>query len=239
MDDAVTRRRLLAGAGFAAITGLGGCLGSERDVTATTEETYALSGANALRVHNENGSVAIDGADRDDVAVLARTRATNQAGLEDVRLAATRADGSLDLTVEHDRGPLSWLRAGPRMDLEVAVPADLRVERVETVNGDVEAEGIAGGLRAETTNGDVTLTDVRGDVTATTTNGGVTLTDVRGDVAAETTNGDISIVGIRGDVTAETTNGDVSATDVTGRVEADTTNGSVDTQNVSGTVSRG
>lgn len=239
MSGDSTRRQVLAGGSLAALAALAGCMSVERDEEATTQERYVLDGVSALRLDNDNGSITVRGEERSDVALTGRKRAVSEDDLDTVRVEATRTGDALTLAVEHDGGHVFRLRPGPVMDLEVTVPEDLAIQRIETVNGGIEVVGVQGDVTVETVNGRVDVSDVQGGVTAETTNGGVSLTDVRGDVAVRTTNGAVSLVGIHGDVTAETTNGDISATDVAGRVTADTTNGDVNTQNVSGTVSRG
>lgn len=221
MSHDLTRRRLLAGTGLAAVAGLAGCVASGRSESETVTETYDLDGVSALSVDNRNGNVTVTGEDRDDVELRGEKAGASEEDLDTIRLESTRNGDTLELSVHHDGdGFVIRLGPSPKMDLELAVPNDLRVARVGTVNGDVDA------------------TSITGDVSVETTNGNLTLTDVRGDVDAETTNGNVEAVGIDGDVDAETTNGNVTARDVTGRVVVDTTNGDVDTENVSGGVTQ-
>lgn len=212
MSQNVSRRRLLAGGSVAALAGLAGCIATSRDVEETVDERYEGDDLSELTASAVNGDITVVGEDRDDVAVTGTKAAASEGDLESVRLEASRDGDTLALDVDVDGG---FLRFGPdpKMDLEVAVPAGLRVSRVETTNGRLEVVDVAGETAAETTNGDVELGAIDGPLSAETTNGDVTLTAVGDDATAETTNGAVDLEiepALEATLSVSTTNGEIT-----------------------------
>ena len=226
MNRRHTRRRLLTGASAVTLAGLAGCIATNRDVAETVEEHYDVEGASAVTASAVNGDVTVTCEDRDDVAVTGVKVAASDGDLESVRLEASREDGTLSLDVEVDGGLLRF-GPDPKMDLEVAVPADLRVSRVETTNGDLEVAEVDGETAVDTTNGDVTIDAVGGPLTVETTNGEVSAGGVSDDAAVETTNGavDLSLSpDLEATLSVSTTNGEITVEgfdDETTRTDSD------------------
>ena len=100
------------------------------------------------------------------------------------------------------------------VEFRVKVPAGVRFVG-RTVNGGIEATGIAADAEAHTVNGGVTL-DATGTARAETVNGGITArlgkADWNGTLKLKTVNGGIDVVvpgGLNADVKAATVNGDI------------------------------
>jgi DUF4097 and DUF4098 domain-containing protein YvlB len=216
----VSRRRLLAGAGLVTATALAGCagrFGGRLDESTTISESYDAAGLTALEAATVNGELTVTGEDRDTVAMDAQKRAGSREALQAVTVDVREADGVLSVTVD-DEDTAGVAGPTPRVDLELAVPADLRVARVESVNGVIDVSGVFGPMVVRSTNGDVSVSGINGDVDAELVNGRIEVDGVDGDVTAGTTNGDVTVRSVTGDVTADSTNGDVSVTDVDGSV---------------------
>jgi hypothetical protein len=99
----------------------------------------------------------------------------------------------------------------------VHVPAGVKVD-VETVNGRIAAQNIAGNVKAETVNGDVVISTTNGTVNAETVNGSIIASMAQlpdsGDVHLETVNGSITSLlpeGIGGSISLENANGALTA----------------------------
>jgi len=218
-ERTVGRRTVLAGAGAAAASALAGCAGrfsGGLDETTTITESYDAAGLEALTAETTNGELTVTGEDRGTVALEAVKSAGSRAALEATTVEVSREGSLLAVTVdEPDTGVTD---PSPRVDLELTVPADLRVQRAVTVNGDVDVEGVFGPLVARSTNGDVTATGINGDVDVELVNGDVEVDGVDGSVSVETVNGDIEVRQVTGDATVQTTNGDVDISGVDGTV---------------------
>jgi hypothetical protein len=121
-----------------------------------------------------------------------------------------------------------------RITLTVSLPAELPLV-VDSTNGAITVEDLAGPLSLSTNNGAVRVSDSSGEIEASTSNGAVTVEDSASPrVAASTSNGRIELRFDEAPVTvdARTSNGGVSiGVPVDGyeyRVDVETVNGSVD-----------
>jgi DUF4097 and DUF4098 domain-containing protein YvlB len=216
----VSRRRLLAGAGLAGVTALAGCagrFGGQLDESTTVSESYDAAGLAALEASTINGELTITGEDRETVALDAEKRASSREALRAVTLDVTEAGDTLSVTVD-DEEAAGLTGPTPQVDLELAVPADMRVAQVESVNGVIDVSGVFGPMVVRSTNGDVSVSGINGDVDVELVNGRIEVDGVDGDVTAGATNGEITVRSVTGDVTADSANGDVSVTDVDGSV---------------------
>jgi hypothetical protein len=183
---------------------VGSVVGGRTEVTET--ETRRYDRPAALAVETRNGTVTVTGEDRDDVECDVTWRAADRAAIERARLAETGGgEDALSLRVQTADGD------DVTAALDLRVPADLDVDRVQTANGRVDLRGTAGDCTVETTNGSVAVTDHAGDCTVETTNGSVTLQAVSGYVDLASTNGSIEARTIGGLDGARTVNGRIDA----------------------------
>lgn len=193
------------------------------DYPVTETETLRFDRPDALVVDGENGDVTVQSAERDDVAVEVTRRAESQADIERIGVESSGGgDSPLRLAVVREDD------TDGAVDLAITVPEALPVERVVTVNGQIDADGVTL-VRAETDNGSVELSDVATE-TVETTNGSVTVTDATGDLQVETTNGSVTVERVDGFVDVSTTNGSVTVRDAAGVDGIETNAGSIDAE---------
>jgi hypothetical protein len=185
------------------------------DYPVSETETLRFDRPDALVVDGENGDVTVQSAERDDVAVEVTRRAESQADIERIGVESSGGgDSPLRLAVVREDD------IDGAVDLAITVPEDLPVERVVTVNGQIDAEGVTVAA-VETTNGSVTVTDATGDLRVETTNGSVTVERVDGFVDASTTNGSVTVRDAAGVDGIETKAGSIDAE--VAAIRADTT----------------
>jgi hypothetical protein len=190
------------------------------------EHTIADTGQ--LRVDaGQNGGIKVTGADRSNIAILARvqtwarTQEEAKALLSMVRVNASPGMVSAD-------GPSHMQDRNWSVSYEILVPR-------------------RSGLDLKAHNGGLSISDVEGDMTFATQNGGVTLNRVGGDVRGRTTNGGLKVElagntwrGRQLDV--ETTNGGIKVAVPDGysaQFETATVNGKVHTDIPGATVLKG
>ncbi|MFW5939176.1 MAG: DUF4097 family beta strand repeat-containing protein [Halolamina sp.] len=240
MKRTPTRRRLLAGVGAAALTGLAGCTGATPFVGKRLEEdrTIAIEDTTALTVDAELGEVTVWSEDREDVGVqLVKQSSSVGVDLSDLHFTVEHVDGRLALASRYT-GDNSILGGTPNMDLTLRVPRDFTVAELAADVGDLRAEDVAGDLTARSSVGDVTLRDVTGTVTAASSTGDV---DVRGaervgDVSTETGDLDVAVSAIDGDTTMESRVGDATvalSSDLDADIVAETRVGDVEVDDLS------
>lgn len=232
MEQSTTRRGLLGAGAGSALALLAGCTGTTPFVGQRLASSVTLTpdDADRISVRGDLGSFTIVGEDRSDVAIdIVKQSSSLQTDLDALTVETTVRDGALEVTAEYD-GDTGWLESQPSVDLDIAIPSSMAVDRVASVVGEATIRNVRGDVRVDATTGAVAVDGLDGSVHAESTNGRIELRDVTGRASARTTNGRVEIrdVGELGDV--EATNGrievDVPAIDGDTRIEA--TNGRIE-----------
>ena len=234
------RRTLLASLGTAATTATAGCLGSVFGTTVSEsfENSYDVTDGTTLTVANRNGNVTVRDTDADRLTVAGEKRAGSDSALDEISVDVTTGE-QFAVEVSFGSGSAFEQRS---VDLTLDVPGVVTVDRLETSNGNVTAEGVSGDVGATTSNGSVTLTDIDGYVDCDTSNGNVRVRGATGVDGARTSNGtvDVELLAMRGDVTCDSSNGTVTVRvgpDVSAGFRLSTTNGRASVENVDHTAS--
>lgn len=234
------RRALLASTASALPVGLAGCLGGVfgTPATASFERRYDVSEEAVLTVANRNGAVTVRDTDAEQVTVAGEKRAGTESALDTITVDVVTGE---QFTVEARFGGGSNFTSRS-VDLTVDVPEGVTVESVETANGQVSVDGVAGDVSASSSNGGVEVTDVDGYVACDTSNGDVRVRETTGVTTARTSNGsvDVELLAMRDDVTCRSTNGSVTVRvgpDVSAAFRLSTSNGDAEVRDVPHTVS--
>lgn len=195
------------------------CDGVRGDRVCEIREITLPAGRDLIDVACTNGSIHVEGWDRDEIYIKARIEVRGKSK-EDAREILSKIDIHTDPRIRAKGPGKKWFSFSRSRRWSVSY--QLRVP--ENSN-----------LDTHTTNGSVVISDVSGDIDCSTTNGSVKLFRVGGDVEGGTVNGGIKVVlggtHWNGDgLDLHTTNGGVSVEMPAGysaRVEAKTTNGGI------------
>lgn len=190
-----------------------------------------IQAGNTLEIKGVQGDIVAEPGDGDMVVVVAEKRARRD-DPEDVRIEVIEHDGGVTICAvyptprrsrrENECAPGSGGHMNVQ-DNDVRVRFMVRIpEGVnfvgKTVNGDVEARGIRGNVRANSVNGGVDV-DASGFVEAETVNGSITArmgrSDFRDGLSFSTVNGSITVE------IPDGLNADFDASTVNGRIETD------------------
>lgn len=183
--------------------------------TQTFLQTYPLTAGGSFRLENINGSVRVEGWERDEVEVRAvKTSISDPRDADRVKIEVSSAPGAVAVHTRYPQG------TGVEVAVEyvVHVPYRVLLGSVETVNGSVVVRGVEGGGDLRSVNGDVQVLDSSGRFSAKTTNGNLRLQLrelVDGDpMNIETVNGSV-VLGLPSDAHADlkilSMNGDFSS----------------------------
>jgi hypothetical protein len=155
-------------------------------------QTFPLQPGGFFELQNVNGTVAVEGWDRDEIEVRAvKTAKHKETDLERVSIDVEAKPDGVSIITRYPQNE------GVEVAVEytVHVPHGARLEHIGTVNGTLRIAGVetVGDLR--TVNGNIEVYEGGGNVHAHTTNGSVHLElahfgDARG-ATAETTNGSV------------------------------------------------
>jgi DUF4097 and DUF4098 domain-containing protein YvlB len=199
-------------------------LSAVADVESTEEMAFDVNPGARISLENVNGDIDVVGGTGSQVTVVARKKAGRQEYLDGLKVVVDASPDYIRIETRHPKSESSWFNwgndGGGSVAYELSVPADVELDSIETVNGDVRIRAVDGIVKASTVNGGLDVGNLSADVSLETVNGKIVAEfDVLGAdqrVDAEAVNGRIEIR-LPGDasarVTAETVNGSIDADD--------------------------
>jgi Putative adhesin len=134
----------------------------------TFVKTYPLNSGGSFLLENVNGSVRVEGWERDEVEVRAvKSSVSDPRDLERVKIEVSSQPGQVAVHTRYPQGE------GVEVAVEyvVHVPYRVLLGSVETVNGSVVVRGVEGSGALRSVNGNVEVLDSSGRFSARTTNG--------------------------------------------------------------------
>jgi hypothetical protein len=195
--------------------------GFERETEAEPwSKTYTLQSGGTVEIANVNGRIEVTGSDTDRVEVRAE-KIGKGASPEAAREMLKRIEILEQVSPDRVRIETKLNRSGGismghgEVRYTLRVPANANV-KLETVNGGIEVENVAGRAELETTNGGIVARRISGGLDASTTNGGVEaeLETLAADgVQMECTNGGLRLRlprDAKADISARITNGGIN-----------------------------
>ncbi|MGA8768391.1 MAG: DUF4097 family beta strand repeat-containing protein [Candidatus Acidiferrales bacterium] len=148
------------------------CLPSFANIDQEFRQTYKLPAGGHFQLDNVNGSVQVDGWDRDEVEVQAVKSSQNDArDLDQVKIEVESHPGEVDV---HTRYPTGQ-GAEVAVEYHIRVPNRVLLACIQTVNGSLRVRGVDGGGELRSVNGNVEVTESSGRFNAKTTNGDLRL----------------------------------------------------------------
>jgi hypothetical protein len=138
----------------------------------TFEQSYPLAPGGSFLLENVNGSVQVEGWDRDEVEVEAvKTADADGQDLERVKIDVDSEPGQVSVHTRYPKGE----GVEVAVEYHVHVPYCVLLGSVGTVNGSVLVRGVNGGGDLRSVNGNVEVLNSAGRFSAKTTNGDVRL----------------------------------------------------------------
>ena len=192
---------------------------------------YDFQPGGRIEVDNpNNGSVEIEGWDRNTVDVSGMKFASRESSLEALRIDVHNSPGSIVIRTMPPPFHRAWAR------YTIRVPRKTAVERVSTVNGHILLRNLdaieqAQTAHLKTVNGSIEANDVHSAIEAQTVNGHIELRDIGGAVTMRGWNGRLEAERIDGACEARSVNGSITIQldqAANGPIKVNTTNGRVD-----------
>src|ERR1700719_3793978 len=138
----------------------------------TFEQSYPLAPGGSFLLENVNGSVQVEGWDRDEVEVEAvKTTDADGQDLERVKIDVDSEPGQVSVHTRYPKGE----GVEVAVEYHVHVPYCVLLGSIGTVNGSVLVRGVNGGGDLRSVNGNVEVLNSSGRFSAKTTNGNLRL----------------------------------------------------------------
>jgi hypothetical protein len=121
-------------------------------------------------VENVQGDIAVEAWDRAEVeVVVVKTVSATGANPEDVRVGVERGDRTLTLRTLYNGQSEKPIR----VDYSLRVPRQVRLDHLQTVEGNITVRDLEGAVDARTLNGNIEQTNISGSVAARAVNGSI------------------------------------------------------------------
>jgi hypothetical protein len=158
-------------------------------------QTLPLAAGGSFALQNVNGPVLIESWDQESVEIRAlKTTKGEPADLDQVRVEVSVGAGRVEVRTRYPEGEAVEVLVA----YHVRVPRRVRLDPVETINGNIVVRGVEGSGVLRTVNGGVEMFDGAGSFSARTMNGDVRLElrEFSGPepAALETVNGSVVLV---------------------------------------------
>ena len=197
---------------------------SYADVEKTEEFKFDVNPGARISLENVNGDIEVAGGTGNEVRIVAHKKAGRQEYLDELKVSVDANPDYIRIETRHPKNNGGWFHWGNdgsgSVSYELSVPADVELDSIETVNGDVRIRAVGGNVKASTVNGGLDVENLSADVGLETVNGKIIAEfDVLGSgqrVDAEAVNGRIELrlpADASARVTAETVNGSIDADD--------------------------
>ena len=122
------------------------------DVKETEEMSFEVSSGARISLENINGDIRITGGDGDKVQVTAHKKAGEQEYMDQLKVLVDADEDYIRIETKHPKSEEGWFKWGHdssgSVSYELTVPADVRLDTISTVNGDVTIGAVSGLVKA-------------------------------------------------------------------------------------------
>ena len=180
-------------------------------------QTYTLSPGGSVRLNNINGGVEIKVWDKNEVEVDAVKYADDKDMLDQVKIVVNATRDIVDIDTKYPENSNTRNDEGPAVEYTVTVPKDVSLDRIKTINGEIEISDVEGKIEASTINGTVRASGINNQCRLETVNGkidaGFVSLKSESDVMLKSVNGSIVVnfpSGAGARIKAKTVSGKIS-----------------------------
>jgi len=176
------------------------------------EKKFAVSGQATLALSTFDGSIEVRGWDRNEVMVEVEKVGPDQKTVDRIQVKAAQEGNAITIDVPKP-SPLetTGMRRTPSANLVVSVPLKTAVS-ARSGDGSIEVRRVNGRLDLDTQDGGVRVEEIAGSLLVRTGDGSVDGRKVDGQAEIHTGDGSISLDGVLTGLTAETRDGSVEIT---------------------------
>jgi len=195
--------------------------------TRIEERTLELKPGGQFHAVTFNGSIDLEGWDRDEVQLVAKIREYREG---EVFFTVESKDGRVTVRAEREtvRETASIFRFGESSGASYAVKIPRKaMATLNSSNGRLEIKGVDGEIDANTSNGSIVAVEVGAKASLTTSNASISASSIKGRLFARTSNGSINISDIAGEADIRSSNGRIDVRRVNGKTDATTSNASI------------
>lgn len=175
-------------------------------------KTYAISGRADLHVQTDDGDVSITSGDQKDI--YAHVTTSHYKIGDEVKVEESQSGDSVNIKVHLPHSWGFWGHGGS-VRVELRVPRELNLE-VNTGDGNVTAQPVAGQIRITTGDGNIKANGVKGNIYMHSGDGHIDASDLDGTLKVDTGDGHVTLSGRFDVLDAHTGDGNIDASAMNG-----------------------
>lgn len=175
---------------------------------ASTDEwtkTYDTDGSPKVRIHTSDANIRVTASENHNVSARVTTKGWEIGG-DGINIIEHQTGNTIDIEVRFPRHNFQMNWRNRQVDIELNVPRGANLD-LNTGDGNVDVQGIRGGVALRSGDGNLKLSELEGPLQAHTGDGNIDLRNVRGELNLHTGDGRIEATGIDGSLRAETGDG--------------------------------
>jgi hypothetical protein len=188
-------------------------------ITEEFHQSYKLSSDGKVRLNNVNGGIEINAWDKNEVRVDAVKHADDKGMMEHLQIVVDASSDLVDIDTKYPQDSNTHNDNGPWVEYTITVPRDASLDKVKTINGEIEIDGVEGSVDASTINGNVRVSDAKNDCRLETVNG-----KIEAVFASLKSGADVTLKSVNGSITVDLPAGSsvkIKAKTVSGRISND------------------
>ncbi|ELZ49212.1 hypothetical protein C463_00055 [Halorubrum californiense DSM 19288] len=149
-----------------------------------------MSADTILSVVDVTDAIAFTAEQRDDIKLITEKEAFGGVSLDELSVGVEKTTNRVEITTDK---PNVVGIGGASVSVELYVPEQMAVDRLQTTDGAVTAQRVPDGAVLQSRDGAVQITDAQGEVTAETNDGDITVNGTGGTLSAVTQDGSIQV----------------------------------------------
>lgn len=153
-------------------------LNGKEEVTEEFHRTFPFAANGLVSLENYAGVIRIKTWERNEIKIDAVKRAYQKERLAEVDISVDHNPNVIRIKTKYAKENLSWSddedgysNNPASVSYTLSVPRNVRLDKIELLNGRAEIEGVTGGVKASSVNGGFTLRRIAGSVNISTVNG--------------------------------------------------------------------
>jgi DUF4097 and DUF4098 domain-containing protein YvlB len=134
-------------------------------------KTYVMSSDGRISLRNLNGPVTISAWDKNEVQLDAIKVGESKERLDEAKIEVTAGSSAIDIRTHYPEETHNY--HGATVGYTLHVPRKARLDKIELVNGQIQIDGVQGGIDASSVNGAVEARNTMGEMNLHSVNGRV------------------------------------------------------------------
>jgi hypothetical protein len=193
------------------------CALARATVTETFKHTYPLAPNGVVHLENVNGPVEITAWDKPEVSLEAEKSAPDDDYLKRIHLVIDASPDRLSIKTEYEKKNSFFGDTRGEVHYKLMVPAGVTLKNIDVVNSDLTVQGVKGPADLHTVNGRLEATGLASAGRFATVNGSIAIQfdslATKDDISVETVNGSCRVTVPRNsgfELRASSVNGSIS-----------------------------